>query len=302
MLSWFKKKARPPSGEPRREIPDGVWQKCAACGEILYRKQLERSLWICSRCGAHFRIGAEKYIEILADPGTFVPLFGNIRSRDPLGFKDAKGSYAQKLKRAQQGDPSREAITTGRASIEGIAVALGVMDFKFLGGSMGSVVGERVARLADLARTERIPLVVVSASGGARMQEGTLSLMQLAKTCAQLGALSEARVPFVSIMTDPTTGGVSASFASLGDVIIAEPGALIGFAGPRVIKETIGQDLPPGFQRAEFMLEHGLVDMIVPRTEMKSVLARLLRYFIDSGWAKRPPGPRSGNGDSLGGR
>lgn len=289
-MSWLRKPEVARPSVPRlRETPDGVWMKCNACGEILYRKEVERSLWTCNRCGAHFRIPATAYLELLCDADGFTPLFHEVRSVDPLRFRDARGRYSDRLRAEQEEDPAREAVLTGRARIEAIPVALAVMDFSFMGGSMGSVVGERLARLTALARQERIPLVIISSSGGARMQEGILSLMQMAKTCAELARLHEAGLPFISILADPTTGGVSASFATLGDVILAEPNALIGFAGPRVIKETIRQDLPPGFQRAEFMLAHGFVDRITPRHQLRSELATLLRHFVDS--LTPPPAP-----------
>jgi acetyl-CoA carboxylase carboxyl transferase subunit beta len=282
-MSWLRKPEVARPSLPRlRETPDGVWMKCSACGEILYRKEVERTLWTCGRCGAHFRIAAADYIALFCDDGSFQELFTEVRSLDPLRFRDARGRYSDRLREAQADDPAREAVMTGRARIVEIPVAIAVMDFGFMGGSMGSVVGERIARLTALARRERVPLVIVSSSGGARMQEGILSLMQMAKTCAELARLHEARVPYISILADPTTGGVSASFATLGDVILAEPNALIGFAGPRVIKETIRQDLPAGFQRAEFMLAHGFVDRIVPRSQMREVLGTLLRHFADS--------------------
>lgn len=290
-MTWFRKKPAQlpmPIALRERETPDGVWMKCAGCGEILYRKEVERALWTCGRCGAHFRISAAEYLRILTDEGSFAPLFGEVQSADPLEFSDARGRYADKLLAEQAGDPTREAIVAGRASIEGHPLVLAVMDFHFLGGSMGSVVGERIARAAALACAERVGLVIVSCSGGARMHEGILSLMQMAKTCAELGRLHEERVPYISILADPTTGGVSASFAMLGDVILAEPNALIGFAGPRVIRETIREELPAGFQRAEFVQEHGFVDLIVPRGEMRAVLAQLLRYFADSRPPRRP--------------
>jgi acetyl-CoA carboxylase carboxyl transferase subunit beta len=290
-VSWLRKQEVARPSLPRlRETPDGVWMKCNSCGEILYRKEVERSLWVCGRCGAHFRISAADYISLFCDEDSFGELFTEVRSVDPLRFRDARGRYSDRLHEAQEEDPTREGVITGRARIESIGVAMAVMDFGFLGGSMGSVVGERIARLTALARCERIPLVIVSSSGGARMQEGILSLMQMAKTCAELARLHEARVPFISILADPTTGGVSASFATLGDVILAEPNALIGFAGPRVIKETIRQELPPGFQRAEFMMAHGFVDRIAPRTQMRQLLGTLLRHFVDS-LARLPAGP-----------
>jgi acetyl-CoA carboxylase carboxyl transferase subunit beta len=282
-VTWFRKKpVQPPTTFRRRETPDGVWMKCSGCGEILYRKEVERNLSTCARCGAHFRISAGEYIRILTDEGSFEPLFTDVQSTDPLNFSDARGAYREKLLAAQAGDATREAVVAGRARIESLPVALAVMDFHFLGGSMGSVVGERIARCAALAREERSALIIISCSGGARMHEGILSLMQMAKTCAALGRLHEEGIPFLSILADPTTGGVSASFAMLGDIILAEPNALIGFAGPRVIRETIGEELPPGFQRAEFMQDHGFIDIIIARSEMRAMLGTLLRHFRDS--------------------
>ncbi len=281
-MSWLRKIIARPVPQARKHVPDGVWLKCAGCGEILYRQELERHLYVCNRCGSHFRIEAERYIEILCDEGSFEPLFTEILSADPLSFRDGKGKYKDKLARAQKKDSSREAVHTGRARIDGLPAAFGVMDFRFLGGSMGSVVGERIARLTALALREELPLIILSCSGGARMHEGILSLMQMAKTCAQLARLDRAGLPFLSILTDPTTGGVSASFAMLGDVILAEPGALIGFAGPRVIRETIRQELPEGFQRAEFLEEHGFVDQVVSRQALRDTIARLLHHFEDS--------------------
>jgi len=280
-VSWLRRAVQPIGPRPPRDVPDGKWVKCEGCGEILYAPELARNLWVCGRCGAHFRLSGERYLEMLCDPDSFEALFSEVTSDDPLDFRDAGGKYSDRLTRAQQGDPRREAVLTGRARVAGIPLALAVMDFTFLGGSMGSVVGERIARLADLALRERLALVIVSSSGGARMQEGILSLMQMAKTCAQLARLHEARLPFVSVLADPTTGGVSASFAALGDVIIAEPNALIGFAGPRVIRETIRQELPAGFQRAEFVRAHGFVDLIVSRREMRATLALLLRHLLN---------------------
>jgi acetyl-CoA carboxylase carboxyl transferase subunit beta len=285
-VSWLKKIIARPSAQQRREMPGGVWLKCPGCSEILYRQELERNLWVCTRCGAHQRIGPEKYIEILCDPESFRVLFSDVRSADPLAFRDAGGRYPDKIKRAQKGDTAREGVLTGRGSIGGIEVALAAMDFGFLGGSMGSVVGERIARLTRLAGEERLGLIIVSCSGGARMHEGILSLMQMAKTCTELARFGELGLPYLSILTDPTTGGVSASYAMLGDVILAEPGALIGFAGPRVIRETIGQELPEGFQRAEFLLEHGFVDAVVSRDRLRATCETLLRHFLDM-----PAGP-----------
>jgi len=281
MPSWWRSERKAPKGHEKVDIPDGVWLKCGGCGEILYRRELERSCWVCKACGHHFRISPQDYIELLTDPGSFQELFQNVRSRDPLEFCDSK-RYADRLRAATRDDPSAEAVLTGRAALEGRSIALAVMNFSFMGGSMASAVGERLSRLMALAREERRPLIIVSCSGGARMQEGALSLMQLAKTCAQLARLDEARVPFLSILTDPTTGGVTASYASLGDVNIAEPNALIGFAGPRVIEQTINQELPAGFQRSEFLLEHGMIDLIVRRTELRKTVSRLVDLFHDS--------------------
>jgi acetyl-CoA carboxylase carboxyl transferase subunit beta len=281
-LSWLKKIITGPVKQPRRTLPDGVWLKCKGCGEILYRQEMERSLWVCSHCGVHFRLTPPQYLSILTDDDSWRELFTEIRSTDPLNFRDGRGKYKDKLKKAQKDNPSYEAVQTGVARVKGIETAMAIMDFSFLGGSMGSVVGERIARLIALARDERFPVVILSCSGGARMHEGVLSLMQMAKTCAELARLSDAGLPFISILTDPTTGGVSASFATLGDVILAEPGALIGFAGPRVIRETIGQELPEGFQRAEFLLAHGFVDQVVPRDQLRDVLGRFLKLLTDS--------------------
>ena len=282
-MSWLRKPEVARPSVPRlRETPDGVWVKCNACGEILYRKEVERALWTCSRCGAHFRIPPGAYLELLCDPASFTPLFTEIRSVDPLRFRDARGRYSDRLREAQAEDATREAVITGRARIAGLAVALAVMDFGFMGGSMGSVVGERIARLIALARAERLPLVIISSSGGARMQEGILSLMQMAKTCAELARLHEAGLPFISILADPTTGGVSASFATLGDVILAEPNALIGFAGPRVIEQTIKEKLPKGFQSSEFLLSHGMLDDVVERKDLRKYIIRALRLFLNT--------------------
>ena len=277
------KKAGP---APRREMPDGIWLKCPDCGDILYRKEVVRGRWVCPKCAHHFRISAEDYIELLVDPGSFDEYFQNILPVDPLGFRDTS-KYTDRLRVAQNGQPGREAVRTGRATIERNEVCLAVMDFSFLGGSMGSVVGEKLARLTQIAIDGDLPLLIVSCSGGARMQEGILSLMQMAKTSAQLARLAEKGLPFISILTHPTTGGVSASFASLGDIILAEPKALIGFAGPRVIEQTIQQELPAGFQRSEFLLEHGMIDRIVPRNELRATLTSLIRFFNDARMARQ---------------
>jgi len=259
-------------------MPDNLWIKCKGCGEILFKKELEKDLHICPKCGYHFRMGSNSYIPILADDNSYSELFSNLTSTDPLDFKTNK-KYSDQLKEARKRTGLKEACRIGHARIDGYPVILGAMDFGFIGGSMGSVVGEKVSRGIDAARDNNCPLVLVSSSGGARMQEGVLSLMQMAKTSAKLSLISEEGPLFISILTDPTTGGVTASFGMLGDVIIAEPGALVGFAGPRVIKQTIGQDLPEGFQRSEFLLEKGFVDMIVERSKMKSEVSKLIRFF-----------------------
>ncbi len=277
-MDWFKRKKETLQPADRKEMPDGLWVKCDECGEIIYKKELEKKLYVCPKCDYHFRIGHKAYLQILVDKDTFKEFNQKISSVDPLKFKDSK-KYSDRYKAAVEKTGLNEAVVTGRGKIEGIAVVLCIMDFSFLGGSMGSVVGEKISRAADISLKEKKPFIILSSSGGARMQEGILSLMQMAKTSAKLALLSEARIPYISIITHPTTGGTTASYAMLGDVHIAEPGALIGFAGPRVIKQTIGQDLPPGFQKSEFLLEHGFVDTIVHRHELKNKLAGILRFF-----------------------
>ncbi|HJX14262.1 MAG TPA: acetyl-CoA carboxylase, carboxyltransferase subunit beta [Candidatus Deferrimicrobiaceae bacterium] len=269
---------RKEEGEKRVKTPEGMWIKCGACLEIIYKPEVERNLNVCPKCNYHFRIPALERIRSVVDEGTFQEFGEDLESVDMLGFTDTK-KYADRLKEAKKKTGRREAVITGTARINGIGFILGVLDFEFLGGSMGCVVGEKIAVAAEQALELRCPLIIFSASGGARMQEGTLSLMQMAKTSAALARLSEAKLPYLSVMTDPTTGGVAASFAMLGDIIISEPGALIGFAGPRVIEQTIKQKLPEGFQRAEFLLEHGMVDMIVERTKLKPTLTQILRFL-----------------------
>ena len=276
-MSWFKKPKQKLVSQ-KRELAADVWMKCDGCGEILYERRLAEQAHVCPECGYHFRIPADEYIALLLDDGFLEEFDTGLRSTDPLEFVDSK-PYAERLRAAIEEVGPADAIRTGRGRLENRVVHLGAMDFRFIGGSMGSVVGEKIRRLADRAREERSPLIMVSASGGARMQEGIFSLMQMAKTASALQGLSEEGIPFVSVLTHPTTGGVTASHAMLGDVILSEPGALIGFAGPRVIKETIRQDLPEGFQRAEFLLSHGMVDRIVPRTELKSTLSVLLHHM-----------------------
>jgi acetyl-CoA carboxylase carboxyl transferase subunit beta len=293
-MSWFKRTKQAVKGAQKKTLPDGLWQKCDYCGEILYAKEIEKRLWVCSKCNYHFTIDTDQYIDILCDPASFTETHRGIRSGDPLGFKDLK-RYDQRIKDSVKKTGREEAVVTGLARISGRDVVVAIMDFEFMGGSMGSVVGEKIARAINDAASLRRPVIIVSRSGGARMQESILSLMQMAKTCAALSRLAEERVPFVSILTNPTTGGVTASFASLGDVIIAEPKALIGFAGPRVIQQTIRQELPEGFQRSEFLLEHGMIDIVCPRDELRETLHSLLNFLAIRSAAK--PGEAEKNGE-----
>jgi acetyl-CoA carboxylase carboxyl transferase subunit beta len=269
-----------PSFRGRRDAyPPDLWTKCPSCEEMLFNKQLDKVLRVCPSCGHHFRLAADARIELLLDHGSFNERDAGLQSVDPLGFVDQK-PYPDRIAAAQMGTGMRDAAVWGVGRLDGHAIALCVMDFGFMGGSMGAVVGEKVARAAEHATDARIPLVIVSASGGARMQEGTLALMQLAKTIGALERLRKAHVPYLSVMTDPTTGGVFASYAVLGDVNLAEPNALIGFAGARVSAGTIAQELPPGFQRSEFLFEHGFVDLVVHRSQLRDELALLLRYLV----------------------
>jgi len=278
-MAWFRRsKASIETSVQRKDAPDGMWTKCDGCGEIIHRKQLEQQMYTCVKCNYHFRIGSKEYIALLTDEGTFRELDRKMRSVDPLSFTDTK-AYRDRVKDTIRKTGLNDAVRTGTGKINGIPSVVGVMDFGFIGGSMGSVVGEKVSRAIAKAIKSKIPMIIVSSSGGARMMEGALSLMQLAKTSARIAQLSDAGIPYISVLTDPTTGGVTASFAMLGDIHIAEPGALIGFAGPRVIKQTIGKDLPPGFQRSEFQLEHGFVDLVVHRKDMKETVAKLLSYM-----------------------
>jgi acetyl-CoA carboxylase carboxyl transferase subunit beta len=280
-MVWFRRKPEETEGSPRKVvIAEGLWIKCDSCKEIMYRAEVDKAGRVCPKCHYPFRISARERLGLLADAGTFEEYEAALTSVDPLGFRDTK-RYRDRLKAARQKTSLEEAVVTGLARIGGHPAMLCVFEFAFLGGSMGSVVGEKLARAIEHAIDKHVPVVIVSASGGARMQEGILSLMQMAKTSAALARLAEARLPYLSVLTDPTTGGVTASFAMLGDVIIAEPRALIGFAGPRVIAETIRQPLPDGFQRSEFLLEHGQVDLIVERRELKDTLRRILAFFAD---------------------
>ena len=276
-MAWFKKEPLS-QAESKLRMPEGLWVKCDECKEIIYKTELERNASVCPRCQYHFRLGARARVALLVDPGTFEERDPSLRSLDPLGFKDQK-TYADRLRTARKTTGLEEGVVTGTGAIGGHAVSLAVLEFDFMGGSMGSAMGEKLTRAVELALDQDLPFLAVSCSGGARMQESVLSLMQMAKTSAALGRLGRARLPYISILTNPTTGGVTASFAMLGDVLIAEPKALIGFAGPRVIQDTIRQELPAGFQRAEFLLEHGFVDMIVERKQLRPVLIQLLGFF-----------------------
>ncbi len=275
-MAWFRKDRKPrrPSRE-RLDIPPDAWEKCPECGHVDIRDKFERALEVCPECGFHRRISARSYIDLLLDEGSFSELYTDLQSANPLNFE----GYADRLVRAQRKAGPHDAIITGHGTIENEKLNLGVMEFAFMGGSMGSVVGEKIARLIRRSIDEHVPLVLVSRSGGARMQEGVLSLMQLAKTSVMIAALKAERIPYISILTDPTTGGVSASFAMQGDINVAEPNAVIGFAGPRVIKQTIGQDLPEGFQTAEFLLEKGMVDLVIPRGQLRSTVVNLLKMM-----------------------
>ena len=278
-MGWFKRKKENISRDSKKtEIPDGQWSKCEDCGEIIHNKQLEVHLWCCPKCNYHFRIGSEQYISIIFDKGSFKELDKKMKSGDPLEFTDTK-KYSERIVATIKKSGLNDAVKTGVGKIDGKKTSFACMDFNFIGGSMGSVVGEKIARAIDAAYEEKIPMIIISQSGGARMMEGAFSLMQMAKTSARLARNAEAKLPYISVLTDPTTGGVTASYAMLGDVIIAEPKALIGFAGPRVIKQTIGKDLPVGFQRTEFQLENGFVDFIVNRKQMKEKLSQLVDYL-----------------------
>jgi acetyl-CoA carboxylase carboxyl transferase subunit beta len=280
-MAWFRKTKKPKPirmDRPRSNVPEGLWVKCESCKEIVYSRDLDRNLKVCPHCGHHFRIDARARIALLLDEPEPRELFAGISPTDPLSFRDTK-RYRDRLKSYQQAVGERDAVIVVQGTIEEIPVVLAAMEYRFMGGSMGSVVGEKITRAAERACDRKVPLIVVSASGGARMQEGVLSLMQMAKISGALARLRTARLPYLSVLTDPTTGGVTASFAMLGDLNIAEPDALIGFAGPRVIEQTIRQSLPEGFQRSEFLLDHGFLDLVVKRADLKETLARCLRHL-----------------------
>lgn len=277
-MGWFSRKQKETAEKP--ESKEELWIQCPSCKAHLYREEWEKDMKSCSRCGFHDRLTWKERVDILLDPKTFQEIGSRISSSDPLKFSDGKGSYAEKAAETRQKTGLNESIVTGYGAINGIKVVIGIMDFRFLGGSLASGTGEKIVQAALYALKHHRPLIIVSASGGARMHEGIISLMQMPKTCAALARLREAGVPYISIMSDPTTGGVSASYAMVGDIHIAEPKALIGFAGRRVIEETIKQKLPDDFQTAEYLLEHGFVDLIIPRKEMKGTLTQILKYCV----------------------
>ncbi|HEY3121769.1 MAG TPA: acetyl-CoA carboxylase, carboxyltransferase subunit beta [Vicinamibacteria bacterium] len=281
-MTWFKREPEPLSPqEQESRVPEGLWVKCGACKELIYRREVVENQSVCPKCAFHFRLSARERLELLFDGG-WEELDAGLVSSDPLAFTDTK-PYAARLEDGHKKTASYDALVSAVGVMGGLRTLIAAMEYGFIGGSMGVVVGEKVTRAVEMAARDRLPLLIVSSSGGARMMEGTLSLMQMAKITAALARLDEARVPFISLLADPTTGGVTASFAMLGDLNVAEPGALIGFAGPRVIEQTIRQKLPPGFQRSEFLLEHGMLDMVVDRRELKKTLVRCFRQLLAAG-------------------
>ena len=282
-MAWFRKDKKPLRARKKRDIPADIFEQCPGCGEVLYRERLARNFSVCESCGYHLRISAEGYLSILLDPGSFEELDGDLRASDPLAFVDVK-PYVNRIATAESAGKS-EAVVTASGRLDGIEIAIAAMDFSFIGGSMGSVVGEKIARAGRSALQRSVPFIIVSQSGGARMQEGIYSLMQMAKTSTVLARLHEASLPFISVLTNPTTGGTTASHSMLGDVNLAEPNALIGFTGPRVIEKTIKQELPKGFQRSEFQLEHGMIDLVVDRRDLKETIALILRHQR-AGWTE----------------
>ena len=277
-MTHFSKPKLTTSTKKKKNIPEGLWTKCPISGEIIFNKDLEDNLMVVPKSGYHFPIGSRERIKSMVDDGTFTEFDANVKSGDPLKFVDS-AAYPDRIKKYEKDSGLPEAVICGQGKIHGIEVSLAVMDFRFCGGAMGAAVGEKITRAIERALKKKTPCIIVSSSGGARMQEGIFSLMQMAKTSAALGRLAAAKLPFISILTYPTTGGVTASFATLGDIILAEPGALIGFAGARVIKETTKQTLPPGFQTAEFLLKHGLIDQIVSRVDLRDRLAAMLQVL-----------------------
>lgn len=279
-MGWFKreKEGITTSTKEKKETPEGLWEKCSNCKTIFSKDELHEMAYVCNRCNHHERIGSEEYFGILFDDGKYTELDAKLKAGDPLKFEDTK-KYTDRIKSTQKKTGLMDAIRTAKGQLDGHTIVVAAMDFSFIGGSMGSVMGEKIARAIDVAINEKAPFMIISKSGGARMMEAGLSLMQMAKVSGKLGQLSEAKLPYISFLTDPTTGGVTASFAMLGDINIAEPDALIAFAGPRVVRETIGRDLPDGFQKSEFVLEHGFLDYIVDRKELKQTLSLSLELF-----------------------
>src|SRR5450759_1097153 len=278
-MAWFRRsKENISSDSQKKDTPEGLWTKCESCGEIVHKKVLAQNLWVCAKCNFHFRIGSKEYFSIVLDEGSFKEMDRKMTSKDPLNFVDTK-RYKDRIKDTIKKSALNDAVRCGTGKIKKREVVIACMDFAFVGGSMGSVVGEKISRAIDKAWKTKTPLIIISSSGGARMMEAAYSLMQMAKTSAKLARLASAGTPYISVMTDPTSGGVTASFAMLGDFHIAEPGAFIGFAGPRVIKQTIGKDLPAGFQKAEFVQERGFIDLIVHRKDMKETLSKLLEMI-----------------------
>src|SRR4051812_2401639 len=280
-MAWFKKARKPiasSTAEKPSRVPEGLWVKCPGCAQLIYNKDLEQNVNVCPKCAHHFRISASERLKALFDAGRYAEHFANLISTDPLQFTDTK-PYRDRLRTTIDGTGLKDAVIIATGALEGLDVVIAAMEYSFIGGSMGVVVGEKITRAIELAHDRRQPAIIISCSGGARMMEGALSLMQMAKVSAALARLDRARLPFISVLTDPTTGGVTASFAMLGDLNIAEPKALIGFAGPRVIEQTIRQKLPEGFQRSEFLVEHGMIDLVVDRREMKAALSRALRFM-----------------------
>jgi acetyl-CoA carboxylase carboxyl transferase subunit beta len=278
-MTWFRKEKKALEAPAEKRVQtEGLWIRCDGCKQILWKKDLEANLQCCTKCNYHFKMSAPARLEMLFDSARYTEHDANVATTDPLGFRDTK-SYRDRLKKAEKATGLKDALITGEGLLEGKRLIIGAMEFNFIGGSMGAAVGEKITRAIDRCIAQKFPLVIVSCSGGARMMEGAISLMQMAKISAGLARLDEIRKPYISVLTDPTTGGVTASYAMLGDLIIAEPGALIGFAGPRVIEQTIRQKLPEGFQRSEFLLAHGMVDAIVPRKELKAYLARALSFL-----------------------
>jgi acetyl-CoA carboxylase carboxyl transferase subunit beta len=292
-MAWFKKTRKPiasSTNEKPSRVPEGLWIKCPGCSQLIYKKDLEESLNVCPKCAHHFRISAAERLRALFDDGEYTEHFPNLVSLDPLQFTDTK-PYRERLQKTIEATGLNDAVVVATGRLDGLDVVIAAMEYAFIGGSMGVVVGEKITRAVEMALERKHPVIVISCSGGARMMEGALSLMQMAKVSAALARLDRARLPFVSILTDPTTGGVTASFAMLGDLNIAEPKALIGFAGPRVIEQTIRQKLPEGFQRSEFLVEHGMLDLVVDRRDMKPTLARALRFMGAEPAAEQQPVP-----------